>query len=189
VAYQITGPGQKRPSNWTTALKNPNFKEALIDFLITSWENDELADVFQGKTLFANSGDICYSYRVNDGRVVKNPEAEYCCNHEEADSRMFYHLANILVPNKVVIRTDDTDCLIIALGCYHLYNQPDLKIWMEPGVQSNNTLRYISINQLHAALGESLCQSLPAYHAFTGCDYTASFSRKGKIRPLKVLER
>ena len=24
---------------------------------------------------------------------------------------------------------------------------------------------------------------------FTGCDYTASFSRKGKVRPLKYLEK
>ena len=30
---------------------------------------------------------------------------------------------------------------------------------------------------------------MPAFHAFTGSDYTAVFSRKGKIRPLKTLEK
>ena len=34
-------------------------------------------------------------------------------------------------------------------------------------------------------LGSKVSKTLPALHAFTGCDYTSSFSRKGKIRPLK----
>jgi len=125
---------------------------------------------------------------VVDGRVVKQVEATLGNNHEEADSRMFYHLANIPTPNNVVVRTSDTDCLIIALGCYQLFDQ-SLKIWIEAGLLTNNTQRYISINQMHAALGETLCNSLPAYHAFTGCDYTSSFNRKGKIRPLKLLQK
>ena len=37
-------------------------------------------------------------------------------------------------------------------------------------------------------LGSTLCNSLAFPHAFTGCDYTASFNRKGKLRPLKLLE-
>lgn len=53
---------------------------------------------------------------------------------------------------------------------------------------NKNSQRYISINSIHAKIGEILCKSLPAYHAFSGCDYTASFSRKGKVRPLKILE-
>lgn len=38
-------------------------------------------------------------------------------------------------------------------------------------------------------LGPRLSKSLPAYHALTGCDYTAPFCRKGKVAPLKLLER
>ena len=30
---------------------------------------------------------------------------------------------------------------------------------------------------------------LPAFHAFTGCDYTALFKRKGKVAPFKLLEK
>ena len=30
--------------------------------------------------------------------------------------------------------------------------------------------------------------ALPAFHAFSGCDYLAAFSQKGKIRPFKLLE-
>ena len=34
-----------------------------------------------------------------------------------------------------------------------------------------------------------MCKSLLAYHALTGCDYTSSFCRRGKVNPLKVLEK
>ena len=57
------------------------------------------------------------------------------------------------------------------------------------GLHTNNTLRYVKKNKLHQELGNSFCVALPGFHAFTGRDYTASFNRKGKIRPLKLLER
>lgn len=30
---------------------------------------------------------------------------------------------------------------------------------------------------------------MPAFHAITGCDYTATFPRKGKVRPFQILEK
>ena len=30
---------------------------------------------------------------------------------------------------------------------------------------------------------------MPAYHALTVCDYTASFFKKGKVLPLKLLQK
>ena len=33
-----------------------------------------------------------------------------------------------------------------------------------------------------------MCRALPGYHAFMGCDYTAAFCRKGKVRAFKILE-
>ena len=38
-------------------------------------------------------------------------------------------------------------------------------------------------------LGKELSPSLLALHALTSCDYTASFNRKGKVLPLKHLEK
>ena len=34
-----------------------------------------------------------------------------------------------------------------------------------------------------------LSKSPPFFHALTGCEYTPSFSRKGKVRPFKILEK
>ena len=69
------------------------------------------------KTIFANSGNVCYSYKVVDGRMQRKVTDRLHNDHEEADCRMFYHLA------KTTIRTSDTDCLIIALDCYQFLGQ------------------------------------------------------------------
>ena len=59
---------------------------------------------------------------------------------------------------------------------------------MEIGMYSQNNLRFIDVSKLHRKLGDTLCRTLPGYHAFMGCDYKAAFCRKGKVRPFKILE-
>lgn len=188
IAYQITGAEQKRPGNWLQALRKDQFKEALVDFLTSHWKDDLFSSILDTKKLFVNCGDMCYSFIAEEGKMVRKIEQDYFCTHEEADSRMIFHLKQLNTPVNVVIRTVDTDVLIIALGCMHLLD-PGKKVWLEAGLYTKNSLRYISINQLFQHCGESLCRALPGYHAFTGCDYTASFNRKGKVRPLKLLEK
>ena len=99
---------------------------------------------------------------------------------------MRYHVGQRPSGTNVVVRTVDTDVVVISLGCFHQLQ--DKRIWMASGVLSTNSLRYISINQLFHQLGEPLCKSLPFCHVFTGWDYTSSFNRKGKIKPFKLLE-
>lgn len=188
VSYQIKGAAQKRPTNWIAALKNSSFKESLVEFLLESWQDDTLSHLFQNKILYANYNDTCFKYEAEDNKVYRHEATYLYSTHEEADSRMFFHLANVSAPSNVVIRTADTDCLIIGLACKKFYDA-SMRVWLEVGVQSRNNQRYINLNQLHHFLGESLCNSLPAYHALTGCDYTASFCRKGKVTPLKILEK
>ena len=75
------------------------------------------------------------------------------------------------------MRTDDTDCLIIALGSKN-FCQSRLKIWLGIGLQNKNNQNFIYINGLHNKLGEQLCKALLAYHALTGSDYTTSLGGK-----------
>ena len=78
--------------------------------------------------------------------------------------------------------------LVIALGC--LEHIPEsINLWLEVGLYAKNSLRYIDVRKLFSKLGKDLCRALPAFHVFVGSDYTAPFSRKGKIRPLKTLEK
>ena len=83
--------------------------------------------------------------------------------------------------------TDDTDC------CYRAC-QATVPAWFSTclacsGKQSNNKLRYISLSQLSSYLGNTFCSGLPAYHAFTSCDYIASLRRQGQVKPLKSLQK
>ena len=49
--------------------------------------------------------------------------------------------------------------------------------------------RYIDNNSLYCMLGPLLSKSLLFFHALTGCDYTSSFSKNGKVRPFKIPEK
>ena len=60
---------------------------------------------------------------------------------------------------------------------------------MEAGVQGKNNLRFINVNSVYSELGETLCKALSVYYALTGCNYTASFFKKHKVRPLKLLQK
>ena len=101
---------------------------------------------------------------------------------------MFFDLKSIDPPLKVIIKTADTDCLIIGLACRLNYDN-QIKVWIEGGTHTSNNICYINIDELYSHLGKILCKSLPAYHTFTGSDFTASFTRKGKVKPFKVLEK
>lgn len=58
---------------------------------------------------------------------------------------------------------------------------------MDTGVNSKNTRCLINISQLATTLTPLGCHALPAFHSFTGCDYTASFMRKAKARPYELM--
>ena len=44
-------------------------------------------------------------------------KSHLCSTHEEVDSEIIFHVTSIEENSNVVIRTADTDVLIIALGC------------------------------------------------------------------------
>ena len=83
----------------------------------------------------------------------------------------------------VVIRATDADIVVILL--YHA-RRVNANVWMDVGHSSLNTRRFIHITRLADHLGPILCKALPGYHTLTGCDYTSSFFRKGKVNPLKI---
>ena len=57
---------------------------------------------------------------------------------------------------------------------------------------SGNPRRYLNVTDIAATLEAKqagLAAALHGLHAFTGCDFTGSFYRKGKVKPLEVLEK
>ncbi|KAJ8721887.1 hypothetical protein PYW08_004289 [Mythimna loreyi] len=66
------------------------------------------------------------------------------------------------------------------------------EIWLASSAtkkSNNQTVDCIICTDLALKLGIKLCQSLPAFHAFTGCDYTAAFFNKGKVKPFKLFSK
>ena len=62
----------------------------------------------------------------------------------------------------------------------------DVDVRIEAGVQSTNSQQCISLNPLYIALGKTFFQSLPGYSHWPACDYTDSFCRRSKVKPLKI---
>ena len=62
MAYQITEPEQKRPSNWLQELRGDQFKETFVTFLINYLENNNSARILGSKKLIVNNGDTCCSF-------------------------------------------------------------------------------------------------------------------------------
>ena len=118
MAYQITVPEQKRPSNWLQVLRGDQFKEALVTFLVDYLENNNSARILGSKKLIVNNGDTCYSFISQEDRMVKSEEVAYYAKHEEVDTRMIYHGGQLPSGANTVVRTVNTNVVVIALGCF-----------------------------------------------------------------------
>ena len=186
---KVSGPEQRRPKDFTQALKSESFKISLFRFLANEWCRNEYATVLNTSELYFGLDEVCYRYKVVDGQVIRQNILDLNCQHEEADTRIVLHIKHaceeIVLPN-IVVRCIDTDVLIILL--YHTENIEGF-VWMDVGLDRNNTRRFVDVTKLSGELGRAMCSALPALHAFTGCDYTSAFLRKGKSRPVYVAEK
>jgi len=182
--YVISGPDQARTHDFAKELRNDRFKEALVRFLISHWQSNDVAAFIGNKTISLNFIN-CYSFSVVNGNVVKTEKLDFfCSSHEEADTKIIYHASKINSGSTVVVKCSDTDIVIIMLGNLHKIKA---KIYIECGVSRSRHI--INVNALHELLGLDLCKALPGFHAFTGCDYNPAFFKKGKKRPFQILAK
>jgi hypothetical protein len=86
----------------------------------------------------------------------------------------------------IVVRSIDTDVFVLLL---HHAQPINAMLWMDAGINSKNTRRMIDVSNLAEKLTPPICEALPSLHAFTGCDYTASFMRKAKWRPFEIMKK
>jgi hypothetical protein len=125
--------------------------------------------------------DECFQFTCSEHDdqivIVREVIPTLLCTHKESDTRIVYHLCNVLAedPNAcITIRCSDTDVLILLI--YHVgpsTGHPN--VWMKAEVSSNNTQHYISISQLVSHLNTGVRDALPALLALTG---------EGKGKPL-----
>ena len=162
ITYQISGVGQKRAGNWLQTLTSSSFKKPLIEFLVKVWSDDSFSEILKHKVLFLNNDDTCWRHESVNGCVLTEEVNHLSCSHEEANIKIFYHLSSIQSNNNVVLQTNYTDCLIIGLSPVEKLAE-DVNVWIEAGVQSTNSQRFISLNQFYITLGKTWPLTRPIF--------------------------
>ena len=187
--FVINGPEQKRPKDMGKALKSRSFKTQLPKFLAREWQNQAYLHILGDCNLHLDIPGETYHYHVVNGILRHESDNGLTNNHEEADTKIVLHAKALDDDRKqgaIVIRASDTDIEVILLYHCNKFKSP---LWMDVGMSSKNNRRYISITNIYESLGPQICAALPGFHAFTGCDYTSSFVRKGKIKPFAKLQK
>ena len=162
-------PHVKIPKKWTDFLHVSENKKELFNFLAVQ------------VTAYPLSNQV---YATYDTKVMSNSATSSMpeCTHEEADTRIVVHIMSALQEgNKsILIRTVDTDVVVILLGKYSdiLSTYPDTEIWIRLG--TGTSLQNIHLRSVYEKLGVDISKGLPFFHSFTGCDTVSSFKGKAK---------
>ena len=107
-------------------------------------------------------------------------------NQEETDTRiiLYLHHAENLGFKSAVVRTPDSDIFFILLLHAH-----DLAITIYLDTGTGKHRRLINISELADELGKDWCATLLGFYVFSGEDCTSAFKGKGKVTPLKKLQK
>ena len=127
----------------------------------------------EGKTIYSTIGtEVLCSLAAADVSSMAP------CSHEEADTRLFVHVADAVRKGfqKVMVRTVDTDVVVLAIAMFNQIGADEL--WLAFGTRSN--FRYIPVHDVVAGMDPRICATLPVFHALTGCDTVSAFSGRGK---------
>jgi len=162
-------PDTRIPKNWSSFLRNETNKTELFAFLaeqVTSLD-------YSPKEVVSTYGEEVKASSAQDVSGISP------CFQEEADTRMLLHAADCCKGGykRVMIRTVDTDVLVVAVSLFHKIGTEEL--WLE--FSTRKYTRYISVHGIVCALGPEKAESLIAFHALTGCDQTSFFSGRGKV--------
>ena len=101
------------------------------------------------------------------------------CLHEEADTHMLLHVVGTVPKGikKMAIRTVDADAVELFVASFSNI-KPD-ELWIDLGTGSR--FWYTPVHQLVAAIYPRQCDTMPIFHALTGCDTVSSFVGRGEI--------
>ncbi len=118
VGYVITGPEQNIPRDFGALLKLSSYKHALLNFLVDEWTRQIYADIIYEHKLHVGLVDKTWKYTSDEGTVSRQPMEALKCSHDEADTRVVWHLTEMSDQEQdanVVVRCDDTDILVMLL--------------------------------------------------------------------------
>ena len=164
------GTGQRRkiesssvvPKDWQSFLRNSDNKTELYAFLSNSVLSLlELKD----KEVIVNHDNVSLSLDFS-----KDMSEFDNCDHEEADSRIFSHIAQALACgyDSFSIRTGYTDVVVITISiACKLTGIQQLTI----NFGNVQNFRKTNAGIISQVLGISVSRVLPLFHSFTRCDF------------------
>ena len=181
--FWIGGPKTNLLTGFKSFMLNSSNKKPLIKFL---WMNE--ANMPDGKTRYFVDEEACWIL-ISYDTLVTCVSAIYLCYDPER--RLIYRLF-CTATSQQDIRTDnayhcqDSDTYLLVLLVSYASNSLNL---FNLDMGSGNKRRMGDIKAIADVAGPDLCAALPAYHAFTGCDYISAFVRKGQVKPLIILRK
>lgn len=166
IRVQPNGP---IPKNWHQFLRVSENKTEIFSLLNDAAESTPLPP---GKELVLTDGPGVTCIPMRDTSALAP------CNHEEADTRMMVHIADITNRgySTILVRSVDTDVVVLAVATVAKIEISEL--WIAFGTAKD--FRYIAAHEIANSLGPIKSVVLPVFHALTGCDTTSSFAQIGK---------
>jgi len=125
-----------------------------------------------GKQIVTILGDDVLCSPPDDGITA----ALSPCTHEEADTRILLHTANAVRNCQIVLRTVDTDVVIMSIAAItklHLQH-----LWV--AFRTGQYFKYIPAHEKAASIGPQRAIALPMFYAYMGCNTVSSFATRGK---------
>ena len=148
VRIHIINGSTKLQRDWKSFLRNDYNKTKLISYLAdevtTEMRDDE-------NTIIFTTNEEVRSVPERDNTALEP------CDQEEADSRMFLHIADAAAQGNTtfMIRTNDTDVVVLSV----VYaSKKNLDIQVSFGTGKNH--RYINSQEIARKLGEDKCRAL-----------------------------
>ena len=156
-------------------------------------QKDNYGAIIGARTIVLSHGGNCVRliFRQSENKMAVDVPDVLQGDHEEADTLLAFNASH--THGSLIIRASDTDVLIIILGMLERNKRdgiPMKNIIMD--CCSGNERRYLNVTNIAATLEEKqagFAAALPGLHAFTGCDFTALFFHKRKVKPYKILEK
>ena len=142
------------PGSWQSVLRNDENKEELFRFLTTKRVQYQTSDE---KEIYSTFEDEVLGSSNSVVSSVVNP-----CSHEKAATRIFVHVNEIAQRghSKVMVRTVDTDVVIIAIA--HFLDIGLQELWIAFG--TGKTFRYVPIQEIVATLGPEKSVAISYFH-------------------------
>ena len=158
--------GAPIPLNWLAFLRSNANKDELFRYL-----SDCIQACETGRKVIISTNDEAIVSKQND---MSDVEYIQPCYHEEADTRILLHVAHCVRQGlrKVIIRTIDTDVVVLAIGHFLALRLDEL--WVSFGVGTH--FRHIAIHEIVKNVNEKV---LMFFHAISGYDTVSSSLGRG----------